>query len=278
MSNSKVGEPNNNLTSRASDHPAFEIISETEAPYFPENWYDFATEDHFWVKWRHAVLCGQINVLEIPLDTPWRGLDIGCGQGIVQRQIEALTTWRVDGSDLNRLALERSQPGRGEKFLYNIHDRREEMREAFDFLVLFDVIEHIDEPVPFLEAALFHLKPEGLVFVNVPALSWLYSRYDRVAGHFRRYSKTSLQTELEACGARIVAIGYWGMSLIPLLILRKVLLNFSSRSDADIIRVGFQPPSLAIAKMLTALSSLETSVFRLTPIGSSVFAVARKPA
>jgi SAM-dependent methyltransferase len=249
-----------------------------EVPDFPDNWYDITTEDHFWTRWRFRVFLKQLQAFDVPTDHPLHGLDIGCGHGVVQRQIEAATTWQVDGCEQNPAALERHAATRGNSRLYDIQERREDMRDAFDFLVLFDVIEHIEKPQPFLDAALFHLKPEGLIFVNVPALGWLHSRYDRVAGHFRRYSTVSLRAELEEGGAEIMSIGYWGLTMVPLLFLRKALFTYSKKSDADVIRTGFHPPAPVVGKILTGLSLLETELFRFTPLGSSVFAMARKPA
>ena len=254
----------------------FEVLSQVEAPDFPEEWYEHADENHFWVKWRVATYLKQLAALNIPIEAALRGIDIGCAHGVVQWQIEEKTAWEVDGCDLNRVALEKGYQGRGHNYLYDIHDRRDELREAYDFLVLFDVIEHIEKTKPFLDSALYHLKPGGLLFVNVPALGWLYSRYDRVAGHVRRYDKAQLRCELEASDALVLDMRYWGLSLIPLLMLRKALLALKSRGEEEVIRFGFKPPSTLLSNLLTMLMVVETTLLHRPPIGTSLLAVARK--
>jgi 2-polyprenyl-3-methyl-5-hydroxy-6-metoxy-1,4-benzoquinol methylase len=86
-------------------------------------------------------------------------LDIGCGARVVCRQLEARSCWDVDGADVTLLPLSRNQKRRGKILLYNIHDRRAELAQAYDFVLLFDVVEHIANVPSFLEAALYHLRP-----------------------------------------------------------------------------------------------------------------------
>ena len=152
-----------------------------------------------------------------------RGLDVGCGTGIVQRQLQSGLGWHVDGCDLNSAALTRNSTPGARIMLYNVFDRQVSLCEAYDYLVMFDVIEHIEKPAPFIEAALYHLKPRGLVFVNVPALPSLFSRYDTAAGHFRRYTTDGLTEELRNAGIEVSDVRYWGLSLIPVVALRKIL-------------------------------------------------------
>ena len=78
---------------------------------------------------------------------------------------------------------------RPHRCLYNIHDRAPDLAARYDAIILFDVIEHIESPAEFLASALYHLKPGGRVFINVPALQSLYSKFDVAVGHYRRYSK-----------------------------------------------------------------------------------------
>ena len=64
---------------------------------------------------------------------------------------------------------------------------------AYDMILLMDVIEHIDDDVGFLTAALKHLKSDGVVVINVPAHMSFYSKYDEVAGHKRRYNTAGVE-------------------------------------------------------------------------------------
>jgi SAM-dependent methyltransferase len=68
---------------------------------------------------------------------------------------------------------------------------------------IFDVLEHIEDDESFLGLINKLLKPNGRLYVTVPAYPFLWSAADAVAGHFRRYSLNSLTTKLEKCGYRI---------------------------------------------------------------------------
>lgn len=254
-----------------------DTASYASAEEFPENWYAIAADGHFWFEWRRVVLLKQLQALRLPLTSHWRGLDIGCGHGLVQRQLERVSAWRIDGADLNREALRLNEGTRGESFYYDIHDRRPDLEARYDFLVLLDIIEHIPESQAFLTSSLFHLKPGGWLLVNVPANPGLLSYYDEVVGHVRRYSKRSMRTELEGAGLDVCDMRYWGLSMLPMLLLRKLLM--SRDADAgEILEQGLNPPRPWMNGPIKGIMSLETRLFCSPPLGTSLLAVARKPA
>jgi SAM-dependent methyltransferase len=253
----------------------YETISQVDPSAFPEEWYDSATEDHFWMQWRFRALMGLLAHCGANVAAPLKGLDIGCGAGVLQAQIEAATIWTLDGADVNRAALTQNTGGRGRVLLYDIRERRPELAGSYDFITMFDVIEHIAEPVPFIEAAAAHLKPGGMAFINVPALQALYSPYDDAAGHFRRYNRRALARELGAAGFEVTNLRYWGGSLLPILALRSLMLRFV-RQDRDIIRLGFAPPSAAIHARLVALMRTEMAIAPRPWLGTSLLASALK--
>jgi SAM-dependent methyltransferase len=254
---------------------SFVHISDVDAPDFPDEWYNFAQDDHFWILWRHRVLLKMIEASGLSLAQPLLGLDIGCGQGTVQRQIEQASEWKVDGADINRPALELSKRIRGESFLYNICEQRPEFINRYDFLILFDVIEHVDDDASFVKAAVAHLKPGGIAFINVPAHKWLYSLYDEAAGHCRRYSYEQLRLVLESAGLKVVDQRFWGLSMIPLALLRKAILQ-RGQSANDTVTTGFKPPSGMIDKILHMIMRIETSIMSKPISGTSLMSLARR--
>ena len=159
-----------------------EVLSSDDPAAFAEMWYELADDDHFWVRWRFAVLLREIRRLGLDTGAPLDGLDIGCGHGDMLRKLTASTAWRVDGCDLNRAALTLSAGHAGRIFFYNINDRRPEFSNNYDFIIMFDVIEHIADTAAFIRSAAYHVKPGGYVFVNVPALPLLYSKMTRWSG------------------------------------------------------------------------------------------------
>jgi hypothetical protein len=86
---------------------------------------------------------------------------------------------------------------------------------------LFDVIEHLEDDVGFL-AKLRRLQPTGgMLYITVPAYSWLWSAEDVHAGHFRRYRLRSLRRLVEESGYRVEFASYLFAALpLPLLLMR----------------------------------------------------------
>jgi len=247
-----------------------EFLSEPSGYAMADEWYDFADANHFWMKWRFEAL-----KKIMPKNYVWGEiLDIGCGNGVVSEQIERHYGYKTCSCDLNLKALQMVSASRSPLYFYNIHERHTRFREAFSTVLLMDVLEHIDDPLRFLSSVDFHLSPEGSLVINVPAIQLLYSKYDRVAGHVKRYSIPSLKKELGAAGFRIERAAYWGMSLIPLLIARKLLLYFCTDNNA--IKTGFQPASSLVESVLDFIRRLECKTFSMVPVGISLTAIAKR--
>ena len=247
-----------------------EFISSPSEYRMAEEWYEFATYDHFWMNWRFEILR---NIL--PGDFCWgRTLEIGCGNGTARKQSEDHFGCTINGCDLNLAALRMAPPGRGKLYFYNIHERHPEFKGLFDTLLLLDVLEHIEAPLAFLESVGFHLKTGGTLIVNVPAVQAFYGLYDRIAGHAKRYNLNLLKKELQVKGFRIERSTYWGMSLLPFLLIRKLILPFYSRKR--IIQNGFQPGSPLIDSVLKSFMRIECTILPKPPVGTSLMAITRK--
>jgi len=200
-------------------------------------------------------------------------LEIGCGHGIAREMLEHDLGIAVDGCDLNRTALEMAKPGKGRLFVYNILDQEPSLLERYDAVLLLDVIEHIDDDAAFVRAALRHLRPGGIVAMNVPASMMLFSDYDRAAGHLRRYTPNGLRDLLGSCGVEVQDIQPWGLLMIPLLLVRKILLRRAKR--ANTIRTGFVPPNAVSRLLLHSMKSVETGLPVRVPFGTSILAWGR---
>jgi ubiquinone/menaquinone biosynthesis C-methylase UbiE len=73
-------------------------------------------------------------------------------------------------------------------------------KRNFDTVIYNNVLEHIDDDVAEVRVARNLLSPGGTLLVLVPAHSWLYSEVDRKLGHFRRYTRKSLNLAFKAAG------------------------------------------------------------------------------
>jgi SAM-dependent methyltransferase len=247
-----------------------EVLSPAKTVSMADEWFDIANADHFWMRWRFAILCREMQRLGID---PGKALEIGCGHGVLRQQMEEAFKVPVDGCDLNQNALQMAPAGRGRLLVYDIFDELPEMCRAYDMILLMDVIEHLDDDMDFLQTSLKHLKPGGIVAINVPAHMSLYSKYDKVAGHKRRYNRERLRLLFESSSVTPLAIVNWGFSMVPVLIVRKLVLKFVSEERT--IETGFAPPKGLMNSGLNLLKAIETGVPFGMPIGSSIMALGR---
>jgi len=242
---------------------------------FVERWYELANGDHFWMQWRHLVFQQQCRDLEISSKENKQGIDIGCGHGVFMKQLENSTVWQIDGADVDRSSLERNEIERGQLYFYDIFDRDAKLKEKYDFIVLYDVIEHIDQTKAFLEACLFHLKKDGYFFINVPACPSLFGPYDKAAGHCRRYTKTMLRDEFKDFPVDVIDIRYWGFTMLPVLAMRN-LVTPKNLDPQETIDKGFRPPSPMVHKILKGVMNIESKCLKRPFKGTSVMAVCQR--
>lgn len=213
----------------------------------------------------------QLYDLKLPLKEKLKALDVGGGTGVLRSQVESVTAWDVDVADIDYTALTYVKPGRGRIMYYDVLDRNKEFQEYYDVIILFDVLEHIEQTQLFIEALLFHLKTEGILFVNVPALQVLYSNYDKAQGHYRRYNKRTLLKEFEDSCLILKDIRYWGLLNLPAVVARKAWFMLAPMKDAEeVLSQGFQPPNRLINDLFLTLMRLEAVLPAHPPLGSSV--------
>jgi SAM-dependent methyltransferase len=250
-----------------------ETLSQPQAVSMADEWFQFATADHFWMQWRHRLLIRALKRAGVPVR---RALEIGCGHGVARDMLERDLGIAVDGCDLNRTALEMAKPGKGRLFIYDILDQAPSLLGHYDAVFLLDVIEHIPDDTAFLIAASQHLRAGGLLVVNVPASTLLFSDYDRVAGHLRRYTPASLAKLFGRCGVEAQAFQPWGLLMVPLLLVRKALLYRAEAKKAEtILRYGFVPPNRIASLLLHGLRKIETALPFSMPFGTSILAWGR---
>jgi polyprenyldihydroxybenzoate methyltransferase/3-demethylubiquinol 3-O-methyltransferase len=115
-----------------------------------------------------------------------RYLDIGCGGGIFAESAARLPhTTSVTAIDPTPEVLKiaeghkrrdptLTQPGKLKYINTSIEDlpRPATQTDAFDVVTLFEVIEHVNAPGPFLEHVLPHVKPGGWLILSTIARTW----------------------------------------------------------------------------------------------------------
>lgn len=245
-------------------------LSDPKSVSMEDKWYEIANLNHFWIRRRFDVFRKLVEHLD---DFGSLIAEVGCGHGLVQKQFEDYFGLFVDGFDLNELALKNSVAHGHLLYYYDINERQDTFQNRYDQIILFDTIEHLADPEVFLESAVYMVKSGGLIVINVPALQSMYSGYDLVAGHYCRYDIKALSSLINTQQVSLERISYWGATLVPILVARKLLFILQQSSETTFEK-GFSPANDLINKMLYKWSRLEKIPQRLT--GSSLMAIVRK--
>lgn len=146
--------------------------------------------------------------------------------------------------------------------------------EAFDLVLLLDVLEHVEDESAALGQVRRVLKPGGAIVATVPALKNLWSRRDELAGHVRRYERTEFLGALEGAGFEIEREGFWAALTLPLLRASRRL----SRSREGLLRAEERPPGPLTALLRPVLQlDVRLALARGWDTGSSLYAVGRRP-
>lgn len=269
-----AGEPRTRgevCASASRDHDTslreIEYLSPPAPVSMTEGYFELASLEHFWVRRRFEVfrqLAGNL------VSQAQAIAEVGCGHGILQRQIEDAYGREVTGFDLNEYGLKHNQSRRSKVCCYDLYQREPVFRERFDLIFLWDVLEHIADEDRFLQALKFHLAPRGHLVLNVPAGQWAFSAYDVAAGHVRRYSIGALREALERSQLTVKRWSYWGLPLVPTLALRKLWL-LGARDQRKAYSTGFDSRSAAVNKMMRLLSQCEVIPQKI--LGTSLMAV-----
>ncbi|MGO9117337.1 MAG: class I SAM-dependent methyltransferase [Desulfomonilaceae bacterium] len=246
---------------------------------FIDGWYEVEAKypNHFWFQWRWAIFRRMLKSVGLRMDAELAALDVGCGTGILRSQLEGHSAWSVDAAEVNPTVIQSIPQGRGRTLCYDVRDEIKELLERYDVVLLFDVLEHIPDPVLFLRSVWKHVRQGGMLIVNVPALPSLYNVYDESVGHVWRYDKRLLLQQTEAAGFQALDVRYWGFPMIPLLVLRKLLFSTGKKRDkAEILTTGLVPPGPATRLVLGAIKAFELTILPRPPIGTSLMLAAKK--
>jgi len=100
----------------------------------------------------------------------------------------------------------------------------------FDYLLAFEVLEHIDDDLHALKLWSEFIKINGKIIVSVPAHQRKFSKSDELVGHVRRYEKDQLFNLLALAGYKNIKIVNYGYPITELsrLISNRLLKNNNS--------------------------------------------------
>jgi len=159
-------------------------------------------EEHWWFRTRRAVLREVLK--EAELSPGARILDVGCGTGGNLRFLSSYG--EAEGCDCAEEALE---------YCARRGFQRTRLADAcnlpyedctFDLVTCLDVLEHVRMDALAFSELVRVTRTGGYVLVTLPAGPRLYSSFDCLCGHLRRYSQAQLRALAAVNGMGVVRL------------------------------------------------------------------------
>jgi len=144
---------------------------------------------------------------------PGRVLEIGCGGGALLYDLQRLGFTGV-GVEQSPRALDIARQVLANAKGISVSSQTPTEQAAFDYVMAFEVLEHIEDDQSALNAWAEYLPRGGRLMLSVPARMKRWSASDVWAGHFRRYERDELCAKVKRAGfdiERIVSYG-WPLS------------------------------------------------------------------
>lgn len=209
-------------------------------------------------------------------------LDIGCGTGETLTFLDNyLDKPKLYGIDNSQVAINFAKK-RGHKNIRKVNALELPYKSnSFDYILLLDVIEHIEDDSSLLKEAKRVLKKNGRIIITAPALQFIWSEHDTQQGHFRRYTRTRLRNLAKKNRLGIDRVSYFNFFLSPAIITLRLLgrlqpfkqiNSYDSKLNFDMAKKSF------LNEILKNIFVNEVRLMKFIdyPIGISVFATYKK--
>jgi SAM-dependent methyltransferase len=151
-----------------------------------------------------------------------------------------------------------------------------------DAVLMLDVLEHLDDDLAAMLAAIDLLRPGGFLIATVPAYTWLWTRRDEFHHHKRRYSlarwRQTLSDAAGRCGAKPLMVSYFNTYLFPLAAAGRLASRLLPQPDHP---GDMSIPPLGINRLLAGIFASERWPLCAgisLPFGLSLLAVLQKSA
>lgn len=199
------------------------------------------------------------------------GAEIGAGIGTISRKIvdmvDSLTLVEPAPNLAGELALNFGNDKTVSVDPRKLEDWINDAPENFyDSILMVNVLEHIEDDKNILSALHEKLAAGGHLMIFVPAMPFLYSKIDKLHGHFRRYERAGLGGVLKEAGFELKHIEYFdALGVVPWYLVNT--LGGATDFNPHAIKI-YDSVGVPITKFFESVVSF--------PFGKNVVAVARK--
>ena len=126
--------------------------------------------------------------------SPLRLLDVGCGTGLLLERASKLGL-SVEGVEISKPLVQRVKNDFGYKVYEDVLTHLDFSESSFDIVTLYDLIEHLEDPVGNLEKVYKILKNGGILFILTPNENALLRKICRL-GYFMSFRHLKEPMEL----------------------------------------------------------------------------------
>jgi SAM-dependent methyltransferase len=171
----------------------------------------------YWPVYRREVILDHVRQHFAPDSS--RLIDVGCGTGVVATHLNQ-HGFHVDYADAHLEALriararaaERLDPELGPRRFMRIDVTQQQMPGEYDGALLLDVLEHLPDDRLVLQHVRDQLarhRSKATIIFTVPAFQFLWSPWDDMHHHQRRYTLGSATRLAEQCGLQVQRATYF---------------------------------------------------------------------
>lgn len=153
----------------------------------------------------------EFEAVKQALQSHFSVLDIACGSGAFIRAAQDKVQLAI-GIDTNPAAVKKAAQSGARVYETTVADFSETHREQFDVVTAFQVLEHLDEIMPFVEDAYRCVAPGGVLYVSVPnrqrRLRSEFEALDHPPHHITKWGSEQLYALANQLGAELLGIEY----------------------------------------------------------------------
>ena len=192
-------------------------------------------------------------------------LDIGCGDSYFD--LELLKT-DININELYGIDIHlKKDTNKNNYYVINSYDKLK--KKKFDTIIMFDVLEHVENDIEFLDKIVSkYLNNNGKVIMTVPAFQFLYSKHDEYLKHYRRYNIKMIKELCKKTNYKIVNYHYFYFSLF--------IFRLLFRNTGNEVNTWKYTEKSFITRIIRSILNIDYAICKLmkkASIGLSLFVV-----